>query len=336
MIDFVMNLVNNIKDYGLERVFRRYYSIYRAQVTSTEDDQHRGRIKVKIPSIFGDETLPSFAEPRDFRGAGPSKGEFVVPDVDDWVFIEFEMGDSRFPVYSGGWHAEDELDETEFAYADDDTPTTKGFQNKYGQVFKFVEEDGKEKVYLSTPAGHFFILDDTEGAEQVHLIHKTGARLIMDEDGSFNLQAANGAFISMDADQDSLSVTSSQGATVALDDDITIMDSTGASILNLTSDGAQLTATGDIVESGNTWTMNVGAAKINAAGAQINLGSGQVALGAGPTELIDQVIQALNALLTAPTLVTTGVGPSGPLTPPASITLTQVMVLLTVIKGSLS
>lgn len=335
MIDLLKNLINNVKDFGLERVFRRYYSIYRAQVTSTVDDQHRGRIQVKIPSLFGDKELPTLAEPKDFRGAGPSKGEFNPPDVDDWVFIEFEMGDARFPVYSGGWHAEAELDDTEFAYADDDTPNTRGFQNKYGHVFKFSEEDGKQRVYLSTPKGHFFILDDTDGSEQVHLIHSSGARLIIDENGSFNLQSGDGAFVSMDAEQGTVMVTSKQGSTAALADDITIMDSSGNSILNLSSDGAQLTTTGDLVQSGNTWTMNVGSAKINAAGAQLNLGSGKVALGAGPTELIAQIIMALNALITAPTLVTTGTGPSSPITPPASVTLTQVVTLLTAIQGTL-
>lgn len=334
MIELLVNLVNTVKDFGLERAFRRYYSLYRAQVTSNEDPEHRGRILVKIPSLFGDDPLPHFAEPKDFRGAGPGKGEFYPPDVDDWCFVEFEMGDNRFPVYSGGWHAESELDEDEFPH-DGDTPTTKGTQNKYGHVFKFSEEDGKQKVYLSTPKGHFFILDDTDGEEAVHVIHSSGARLVLDEAGSFKFSAADGAFVALDAEQGSVMVNSAAGATVTLADDITVMDASGGSVMNVAEGLLQLTTDGDFVASSNTTTLNTGAFTVDTQGAKMTMGAGKLAMGTPACEVIDQLIQALNALLTAPTLVTTGVGPSGPMTPPASITLTQIMTLLTALKGSL-
>lgn len=335
MIELLKNFVNTIRDFGLERAVRRYYSLYRAQVTSTEDPEHRGRILIKVPALFGEDPLPNFAEPRDFRGAGPSKGEFVVPDVDDWVYVEFEMGDHRFPVYSGGWHAEGELDEDEFPHVAD-VPNTKGVKNKYGHVFKFSEAKGEEKVYLSTPAGHFFILDDTSGAEQVHVIHSTGARLVMDENGSFKFSSANGAFVALDAEQDAVMVNSSQGATVSLKDDITALSSDGGSMLHLDKGIAQLTTSGDLISSANTWTMSAGAIALNALGAGLNLGNAKVALGAGPVELVDQTIKALQALVSSPSLCTTGTGPSGPLSPPAAVDILQVIVLLTTIKGALS
>lgn len=333
MIEQLINLINTVKDFGLERAFKRYYSFYRAQVTSNEDPEHRGRILVKVPAIFGDDPLPNFVEPKDFRGGGPTKGEFYPPDVDDWVYVEFEGGDTRFPVYTGGWHAQGELSEDEFTH-DGDAPKVKGFQNKYGHVFKFSEEDAKQKVYMSTPKGHFLILDDTDGSEAVHVIHSSGARLVLDEDGSFKFSGADGAFVALDATQSAVMVNSSQGATVTLKDDITVMSSDGGGVLNVAAGQVQFTTDGDLVEGSNTHTINTGSFAVSTQGAGLSIGSGKVALGTPACEVVNQMIQMCNALLTAPTLVTTGVGPSGPLTPPASVALTQIMTLLTALMGT--
>lgn len=334
MIDLLANLIKNITDFGLEKVFHRYYSLYRGQVTDNTDPDHRGRITIKVPSLFGDKELATLAEPRDFRGAGPNKGDFYPPDIDDWVFVEFEMGDPNYPIYSGGWHADGELSEDEFPHVDD-APTTKGTMNAYGHVFKFSEEEGKQKIYLSTPAGHYFILDDTSGEEALYLIHTSGAQFQVDAAGSVKLVCTDGSFVSLDAEQGSVMVTSKDGSSVVLQQDVTLMPSTGNSLLNLADGSATLTSDGDLILGGNTATINAGSLVVNALGSMLKLGNAQIAIGAGPTELVDQIIQALQAIVSAPSLCTTATGPSSPLIPPASVTILQVIAFLTAIKGTL-
>lgn len=81
------NLIENIRRYGLEKVFQRYYSIYRAEVVKNNDEEKRGRITVKVPSLFADSELSAWAEPRDYRGSGKGYGEFMPPNIGDFVFV---------------------------------------------------------------------------------------------------------------------------------------------------------------------------------------------------------------------------------------------------------
>lgn len=333
--DLISNLVHNVSTFGLERVFKRYYSFYRGEVTDNTDPAHRGRVKVKLPNVFGDDELPYFAEPRDFRGAGSKKGEFFVPDIGDWVYVEFEQGDPRFPVYSGGWHAQEEVDEDSFEHDEDDAPTARGWQTKYGHVIKMVDAAGKERVYMATPKGHYFILDDTEGAEAIFLIHKTGAQMQIDASGSVKVVAVDGGYVSLNAESGEVSAASKDGSLVKIASDIVLLPKGGDSMLRLAEGIAMLTSAKDVIISGNTFTASAGAVTIDAQGAKLSMGTGKVALGAGPCELIDTLIQYMDALLSSPSLCTTGTGPSGPLSPPASVQITVLKTLLTAIKGSL-
>lgn len=332
--DLLSNLVKNVTDFGLEKVFNRYYSVYRGQVSDNSDPDHRGRIKVRIPTLFGDDDLPHYAEPRDFRGAGAKRGEFWVPEVDDWVFVEFEKGDTRYPLYSGGWHGDDEVDTDSFEH-EDGAPQARGWQTKYGHVIKMVDASGKERVFMSTPKGHYLILDDTEGAEAVFLIHKSGAQLQIDVDGSVKLVAADGGYVSLNAESGEVSAASKDGSLVKIAADILLLPKGGDSMLRLAEGIAQMTSAKDVIVAGNSVTVSGGSVVVDAQGAKLNLGSGKVAIGAGPCELIDTVIKFMDALLTSPSLCTTGTGPSGPLSPPAAVTIATLKGLLTAIKGSL-
>ena len=108
MIELLDKLIKEVRTFGFEKVFRRYYSFYEAEVTDNADDEERGRIEVKVPGFFGEKPLPYWAEPKGFIGAGSSKGKFYPPEIGDWVHVEFRNGDPRFPKYSGGWFAKDD------------------------------------------------------------------------------------------------------------------------------------------------------------------------------------------------------------------------------------
>jgi hypothetical protein len=105
---------------------------------------------------------------------------------------------------------------------------------------------------------------------------------------------------------------------------------------------AQLTASaaGDIALKNAVAQLNATAAGDvllkNAVGSIHIDPTGKFGIGTPAAELIDQVIQTIDAILPAnqPNLCMTGVGPSGPLLPPAVVTLTAIKTLLTSIKGS--
>lgn len=127
--------IHNIIYYGLESI-GKYYSSYRGYVLDNVDEENLGRIKVKIPSITRNQEHPSWAYPKTQIG-GKNYGLHVLPRKGDIVWIEFEHGDTRFPIWSFGHRAKNELPE-EFS-----SPKIYGFKTPSGQIIIMNDETGE-------------------------------------------------------------------------------------------------------------------------------------------------------------------------------------------------
>jgi hypothetical protein len=83
----------------------RLYGKYRGRVSDNDDPLKLGRVRVKVPDVFGDEesgwALPCFPL------AAPGMGLFLVPPVEAWVWVEFEYGSPEKPIYSGCFFPDD-------------------------------------------------------------------------------------------------------------------------------------------------------------------------------------------------------------------------------------
>jgi hypothetical protein len=67
---------------------------YRAIVLSVADEEQRGRLLVQCPKVLGDAEL-GWADP-----CLPA-GVFLLPNVGDFVYIEFEAGNIGNPIWVG-------------------------------------------------------------------------------------------------------------------------------------------------------------------------------------------------------------------------------------------
>lgn len=80
----------------------RKYGKFRAKCMDVHDPEIMGRIRVYCPSVYGqlwsDWAAPSFAP-----------GTFTLPAEGDLVWVEFEEGDTDFPIWSGVWFNRDAL-----------------------------------------------------------------------------------------------------------------------------------------------------------------------------------------------------------------------------------
>jgi uncharacterized protein involved in type VI secretion and phage assembly len=147
-------------------------------VTNLEDPDKLGRVRVKFPHLDDQESQwARLATPM----AGPDRGVFFRPEVDDEVLVAFFQGDIRFPYILGGlWNAED-------------TPPP---------------DDGKAKEnnwrFIKSRSGHIIKLNDTKGEESVEIIDKDEKRkIIIDcskekiqiicESGDVEIKAASGS-----------------------------------------------------------------------------------------------------------------------------------------------
>ena len=77
-----------------------YYGKYRAKVVDVQDPQKRGRIRVMCPKVLG-EAKSSWCEPC-VPVAYDNGGDFAIPKVGEFVWVEFEEGDYNKPIYTGG------------------------------------------------------------------------------------------------------------------------------------------------------------------------------------------------------------------------------------------
>jgi hypothetical protein len=148
--EFIKNLTYN----GLE-YFGLYYSIYPAFVANTEDPENLNRLQLLIPIIDIRVPLRTWAMPKNVF-AGPDYGVQCLPQKGDTVWVEFEYGRLKNPIWSHGYYS-------------------KGEKPK---------EFSSSKVYgFKTPGGHYIKIDDETNIIEVQ--NKEGVKLIIKQDSYF-------------------------------------------------------------------------------------------------------------------------------------------------------
>ncbi len=77
----------------------QFFGKYRGKVANNIDPMQLGRVQVSVPAVLGDGSL-SWAMPCAPYG-GSGVGFFAVPPVGANIWVEFEGGDSDYPIWSG-------------------------------------------------------------------------------------------------------------------------------------------------------------------------------------------------------------------------------------------
>lgn len=77
----------------------QYYGKYRGKVENNVDPQLMGRIQVSCPAVLGSGQM-SWAMP-SAPYAGSGVGFFAIPPNGANVWVEFEGGNTDFPIWSG-------------------------------------------------------------------------------------------------------------------------------------------------------------------------------------------------------------------------------------------
>ena len=165
----LVGIIKTLIHQGLER-FGRYYSSYRGFVISNEDPDSFNRLQLKVPNVYGQEVMIYWAHPKNnFSGQG--YGCQVLPQIKDMVWVEFELGDPRRPIWSHGHFGE---------------LRGKGHDIKEEKLKKV------KNYWFKTPDGHLVELDDETG--EVRITHKSGTDLLTFKEGEifFNDGSNNG------------------------------------------------------------------------------------------------------------------------------------------------
>lgn len=128
-----------------------FYGKYRGTVVDNADPSRLGRIRARVPDVFGDHSsgwaLPALPY------AGKQVGLFLLPPKDALVWIEFEQGDPDYPIWTGCFWADGEVPATQptadWKVLRTDTVTISVHESG-GQSEVKVEVDGGPKVTIGT------------------------------------------------------------------------------------------------------------------------------------------------------------------------------------------
>ena len=76
-----------------------YLGKFRGVVTDTRDPLQLGRLRARVPDVFGDRESGWALPAAPYAGKGV--GFFMIPPVEASIWMEFEHGDPDYPIWTG-------------------------------------------------------------------------------------------------------------------------------------------------------------------------------------------------------------------------------------------
>ena len=157
---------------------------YRGTVVNNSDPQQMGRLAVQVPDVSNVQTSTWAMPSAPF--AGSQSGCFAVPPVGASVWVEFEQGNSDYPIWSGG------------------------FWGSSGEVPSSAQgaPAGTQVIVLQSVGGHIFMLSDVAGSSGGILLKSSSGASIAINDQGITIDNGQGANITLTSN----SVNINQGA----------------------------------------------------------------------------------------------------------------------------
>ncbi len=231
-IEWLRNYLGDVTR-GLERFCGRYYGVYLGRVIDTADPDNRGRIRATCPAINmpKEENVPAgfwmlpclngLGEDAD----GKMTGMFHPPDEGTLVWIQFEFGDPRKPLYIGGCLTKRKVSDTfDSDDAENKGPSKRGIRTKAGHFLRFNDDPDKLEITIARGDGEGeptsqFISMTTEG--HTLITNSNGSSLYMNaEDNETTLQTldSNGNVLSMlFLGNDKITLATKSGGAIGID-----------------------------------------------------------------------------------------------------------------------
>ncbi len=145
---------------------------YRATVDDNVDPYGLGRIRAIVPAVTGKDEPSTWALPC-LPAAGAGMGLFTVPQKGAGVWIEYEGGDLRYPIWVGGYWATAEVPDL----VPKEAPLAAAFT-------------------LQTPNGDGIVISDAPGRGRILIQSATGAKISIADDG-ITIDNGQGAVITL-------------------------------------------------------------------------------------------------------------------------------------------
>lgn len=136
----------NVIEQLLDWVRNRYFGKYRGLVVNNVDPNAKGRIQVSVPAVLGE--LTAWAMPCvPYTGTGA--GHYMIPEIGAGVWVEFEAGDPSYPIWTGGFWADNETPKNETNAPP--VPQMKVIRTQMGLLVAM--DDNGQSISISDAAG---------------------------------------------------------------------------------------------------------------------------------------------------------------------------------------
>ncbi|OPY75281.1 MAG: Phage-related baseplate assembly protein [Syntrophorhabdus sp. PtaU1.Bin050] len=191
--------IENIVAHLVQKVEHRFYGKYRGLVVDNADPEQLGRLKIKVPSVLGEDVVTGWALPCVPYGGDVNQGFLFIPEVGAGVWVEFEEGDLEFPIWVGTFWSkpggDSELPKLCKADGSDessvqDPPTGKIIKTKKGHTIQLEDADNDQEMIRIVEATHKHIvtmdkdgISIQEGAKEIKITDKSGNKITMKSDG---------------------------------------------------------------------------------------------------------------------------------------------------------
>jgi phage protein D len=143
---------------------KRWHGVYPAMVTDNNDPDDTYRVKVKFPWL--DDSFVSDWARVVAPDAGPDRGFYFLPEIDDEVLVAFEHGDIHKPYILGRlWNGQDAAPKPNSEIISGGPVNERIIKSRSGHTILFDDTDGSEMIKIFTKSedgGHTVTMEDND------------------------------------------------------------------------------------------------------------------------------------------------------------------------------
>jgi hypothetical protein len=146
-----------------EKVERRFHGKYSAFVADNADPENRGRLRLRIPSVLGNDVISGWAMPCAPFGGTSGQGFFFIPDKDAGVWVEFEGGILDFPIWVGTFWSKPGGTTEVPAPASSQSPPTSKIIKTVNHTIELADAEGGEAIKITDSKNSNTVTIDSSG-----------------------------------------------------------------------------------------------------------------------------------------------------------------------------
>jgi hypothetical protein len=164
------------------------------RVVSAADPEKRGRIRVRVPQVYGDTTEDEYVADEALPWAMPcfpSAGHAWTPPVGSEVWVAFWLGSPEWPVWLGAWYPVGAAP-AEFVSAHMPEPMSRVEKTDNGHLFEMRWLPTQSRIELQSAAGAKIVIHDTP-IPKIEVV--TPGLVEVNAGGAVNVTAAGAASI---------------------------------------------------------------------------------------------------------------------------------------------